>query len=54
MKLFYGDIELGSVMTNHSMSIEDMLDMLDINMDEYAEKHGWDDWEYDHLRLEVE
>ena len=52
VKLMYEDEEIGHVMTNHSMSIEDVLAQLDINMDDYAREHGWDGWDYEALRLE--
>lgn len=52
-KLYYDNIFLGEVFTNHSMSIEDMLKILDIDMNTYAVTHGWDDWEYESLRMEV-
>lgn len=33
MKLYYGDILLGEVLTNHSMTVDEALEILDINMD---------------------
>jgi hypothetical protein len=50
--LYYGDQKLGQVTTNHSMSIEDILEQLDINMDDYAKSQGWDGWDYEQLRME--
>lgn len=52
MKLFYGNMLLGEVITNHSMSIEDAIELLDINMDDVAKENGWDDWDYEELRME--
>lgn len=40
-----------STLTNHSMSIEDMLELNEIDMDEYAKSQGWDDWNYESLYL---
>jgi hypothetical protein len=51
-KLFYDDELLAEVITNHSMSIEDVLTLKGIDMDKYAEAHGWDGWDYEALRLE--
>jgi len=50
-KLLYDGTEIGHVMTNHSMSIEDVLAQLNINMDNYAREHGWDGWDYEALSL---
>lgn len=52
MKLFYGELQLGEITTNHSMSIENALELLEINMDDVAKENGWDDWEYEELRIE--
>lgn len=54
MKLYYDTILLGEIMTNHSMTVDEALDCLGIDMDEYALEKGWDDWDYEELRLEVE
>lgn len=40
---------LGGILTNHSMSVDDALDLLDIDMDAFAEEQGWDDWNYEAL-----
>ena len=36
------------------MSIDEALELLDIDMDEWAEKRGWDGWDYDELYLDTE
>lgn len=46
-----GDIKMGGVMTNHSVSIWDVLNILNIDMDEYARAQGWDDWNPEELCL---
>ena len=38
MKLFYGDILLGEVLTNHSMTVDEAFEFVDIDMDEFAKK----------------
>lgn len=53
-KLFYGEILLAEVMANHSMSIEDIIESQDIDMDEFARQQGWDDWDYEELRIVIE
>ena len=56
MKLVYDEsgerIVLGEVLTNHSMSIEDVIDLLEIDMEQFAYDRGWDDWNYEALKLE--
>jgi metal-dependent HD superfamily phosphatase/phosphodiesterase len=56
MKLYYNDngnkILLAEVMTNHSMSIDDALNLAGIDMDEWAEEQGWDNWDYGALEME--
>lgn len=52
MKLYYEDILLGEVLTNHSMTVDDALEFVGIDMDEYAGEHGWDDWDLEKLRME--
>lgn len=38
-----------SVITNHSMTIDEALDLCGIDMDEEADSEGWDGWDYDDL-----
>ena len=56
MKLVYDEngerIVLGEVLTNHSMSVEDVIDLLEIDMDQFAYDRGWDGWNYEALKLE--
>ena len=56
MKLYYNDngnkILLTEVMTNHSMSIDDALNLAGIDMDKWAEDQGWDNWDYGALEME--
>lgn len=46
MELYYDNIYLGYILTDRGMSVEEMMDMLEIDMDAFAEKRGWDDWDY--------
>lgn len=52
MKLYYGNIFLGEVLTNHSMTVDEALEFSGIDMDKYAKDHGWDDWDWEELRME--
>ena len=40
---------LGGVVTNQSLTIDSMIELIGIDMDEYAAWKGWDDWDYDSL-----
>lgn len=55
VKLFYNNngskLLVTEVLTNHSMSIDNMLEY--VNMDEFAKEQGWDDWDYENLETEV-
>lgn len=52
MKLYHGDVEICEIMTNHSMSVDDVLELMEIDMDTFAAEQGWDDWNPDLMRLE--
>lgn len=43
---------LGEILTNQSLSVEDALDILEINMEEYTQLQGWDDYDPNALELE--
>lgn len=45
-------VELGKILTNRSMSVDDALLLLGIDMDKYAEEMGWDGWNWEALKLE--
>lgn len=40
---------LGGVVTNRTLDIDSMIDLIGIDMDEYAVWRGWDGWDYDSL-----
>lgn len=42
---------LGGILTNHSMSVDDALRQLSIDMDTYADEQCWDGWDYEALDL---
>lgn len=54
MKLYYGNILLGEILTNHSMTVDEALEHVGINMDKYAQENGWDDWDWEELRMEYD
>ena len=48
------DEVLGTVDTNHGMTVWEALDLLGIDMDEYAADQGWDGWDADYLSMAAE
>lgn len=44
VKLYHDDVYICEVLTNHSMSVEDVLNLMEIDMNAFAAKQGWDDW----------
>ena len=56
MKLYYNDngdkILVAEVITNHSMSVDDVLELTGINMDDFANEHGWDGWDFGALEMD--
>lgn len=55
MKLYYNDgsnkLLVTEVLTNHSMSIDDMLEYVDL--DEWAKEQGFEDLDYEALEIEA-
>lgn len=54
MVIKYADAVLGRIITNRGLTIDEALDILDIDMDKYAAEQGWDGWDYEQLSLELE
>lgn len=52
--LNYAGIELGTVRTNRGLNVMEALDILGINMDEYAAAEGWDGWDFAELEMVYE
>lgn len=42
---------LGGILTNHSMTIDEALKLLEIDMNTFVEEQGWEDWDYEALDL---
>ena len=49
MKVYYRDEYVNElvceVMTNHSMTVDEALDLCDVDMDKFAGDKGWEDWD---------
>lgn len=56
MKVCYKDeninIEIGEIITNHSMCVGEALECLGIDMDVWADEQGFDSWDYDAIVME--
>jgi hypothetical protein len=48
-----GEYVVGHCVTNHSISVDEALDIAGIDMDAYAEQNGWDGWDWGCLELRV-
>lgn len=42
---------IGGILANHSMSVDDAIDLTDVDMDAWAAEQGWDGWDWDALHL---
>ncbi len=55
MLLVYADDNafeiIGGILTDHSMSIDDALDLLGVDMDVWAGDKGWEGWDWEALDL---
>ena len=45
---------IGTIETNHEMTVWEALDLLGIDMDQYAAYQGWDGWDADYLSMAAE
>ena len=52
--LKYGEIELGTIYTNRGLDVVECLNLLGIDMDEYAAAEGWDGWDFGELEMVYE
>ncbi|HIX42795.1 MAG TPA: hypothetical protein H9983_05925 [Candidatus Kurthia intestinigallinarum] len=56
MKVIYNDcdekIVLGEIMTNHSLSVFEAIDILGIDLEEWRESLGWEDYDLNGFAFE--
>lgn len=43
---------LGEVLTNRSLTVEEALDLIGVDMDQHAEDNGWDGYDYNAITIE--
>jgi hypothetical protein len=42
-KVFYEDIEIGVILTNSTLTIDEALDLIQFNEQAFLEEQGWDE-----------
>lgn len=52
LKVYYEDILVGEVLTNHSMSVDDALELIGFDEKEFIDANGFDAIDYDDFRIE--
>lgn len=52
MKIYYEDILVGDVVTNRSMTVDEALELIGFNEQEFIEANGFDDIDYNEFKLE--
>lgn len=52
MKVYYGDILIGEVITNRSMTINEALEMVGFNEEQFLSEHGFDDIDHNDFRMD--
>lgn len=51
MKIYYEDILVGDVVTNRSMTVDEALELIGFNEQEFIEANGFDDIDYNEFKL---
>lgn len=51
-KLYYEDILVTEITTNRSLSVDEVLEQIEFNEQEFIEHHNFDDIDYNDFRLE--
>ena len=52
MKIYYEDILVGEVLTNRSLHVDEALNLIGFNEQEFIEENGFDDIDYNDFRME--
>lgn len=52
MKIMYGEVVVGEVTTNKSMTVDEALETIGFNEEEFLSEQGWDDIDYNEFTLE--
>lgn len=51
-KLYYEDILVEDIVTNRSMSVDEVLEIIDFDEEKFISDNGFDDIDYNDFRLE--
>ncbi len=51
-KLFYEDLLVAEIVTNRTLSVDEVIDQIEFNEQEFIEQNGFDDIDYNEFRLE--
>lgn len=51
VKVMYEDIVVGEVVTNQSMTVDEALELIGFNEQEFIEANGFDDIDYNDFKL---
>ncbi|MBW8350796.1 hypothetical protein K0H71_15270 [Bacillus sp. IITD106] len=51
MKVMYEDVLVGEVLTNRSMTVDEALEAIGFNEEEFLNEQGWDDIDYNEFKL---
>lgn len=52
MKVFYEDVLVGEVLTNQSLTVDQALDLIGFNEEDFLQEQGWDAIDYNEFRLD--
>ncbi|WP_167859302.1 hypothetical protein [Paenibacillus cymbidii] len=51
-KVMYGDVVVGTVVTNQSLTVNQALELIGFDEAEFLAEQGWDDLDYNDFRLD--
>src|SRR5690625_7124581 len=51
VKVMYEDVLVGEVTTNKSLTVDEALNLIDFDEQEFLEEQGWDDIDYNEFKL---
>jgi len=52
IKIYYEDILVGEVLTNRSLTVDEALDLIGFDEQQFISDNGFDDIDYNDFRLE--
>lgn len=51
MKVMYGEVIVGEVMTNRSLTVDEALELIDFDEQKFLDERGWDAVDYNEFEL---